>query len=196
MGDGSGASHLWQKQNQHRSAVTPPLYKTLDATDAAGQRRCWALPFKVCPAGLSWSVTARAGSAIRLPETSPTRGAVSRLPWRFLNSTVERHRGREVLEVLRPILPPDREKLSRGASRRHENEEVSPMRSSSRLVRRARWTQHWSAGPARSRRLARFEHVLQMRLTNGRTDFARYFAPAIRRFRKRDARIVGRGCPG
>jgi hypothetical protein len=73
---------------------------------------------------------------IRLPETSQTRGAVSRSPWRFLHSTVERHCGREVLEVVGP-----------GRPWRHENEGVSPMRSTSRLVGRLRRTQHCEQSP-------------------------------------------------
>ena len=54
---------------------------------------------------------------------------------------------------MRPALPPDRAKLSRRRPTRHENEEVSPMHSTGRLVRRVRSTQHWRAGSGRPSRL-------------------------------------------
>jgi|SRR5437868_671234 len=107
-------------------SVVPTITEIIVSGDIAAVGLTWTLtverggitPLRCRPR----QAVKKSASATRLPrgqrgrhvdddgrhgETSPTRGAVSRPPWRFLYSTMERHRGRKVLEVVRPVLSLD-----------------------------------------------------------------------------------------
>lgn len=161
------------------------------ATNAAGQRWCWAYQILgLVQLGFPEKVTARAGSTIRLPETSQTRGGVSRPPWRFLYSTVERHRSRKVLEVVGPLLPPDRAS-DRGSPWRPRMKEY--LQCAQRAGLSGGSDARSIASSVRSLWLARFVFS-PSEIDQWQNRPRPAFCFSDQTIRKRDVRIVGREC--